>query len=107
MRRIERERARRHLGHADTALDAGELAREQSIAAFERVDDDDVIGEVEGDLDRLGEPALDAGFHDQPVDHDVDRVVPPPVELDVLVERTEHAVDARLGEPLLQPASSF
>ncbi len=50
---------------------------------------------------RLGEPALDARLHDQPVDDDVDRMIAPAVELDVLVERTEHAVDARLREPLL------
>ena len=38
MRRVERERARRHLGHAQAADDAGELAREQPVAAVERVD---------------------------------------------------------------------
>ena len=101
VRRVERKRARRHLGHADAALDAGQLAREQPIAALERVDDDDVVGEVQGHLDRFGEPALDARLHDQPIDDDVDGVVAPAVELDVFVERAEHAVDAGLGEPLL------
>ena len=99
VRRVEREGARRHLGHADAALDAGQPAREQPVAAFERVDDDDVVGEVERDFDRFCEPALDARLHDQPIDDDVDGVVAPAIELDVFVERAERAVDARLGEP--------
>ena len=59
VRRVERERARRHLRHAEAAVDAGQPPREQPVAAVERVDDDDVVGEVERDLDRLGEPALE------------------------------------------------
>ena len=42
-------------------------------------------------------PRLD----DQAIDDDVDRVVAPAIELDVLVERAELAVDARLGEAAL------
>ena len=98
MRRVERERARRHLRHADAAHDAGELAREQPIAAVERVDDDDVAGEAERDFDRFGEPPFDAAPHDQPIDDDLDRVVAAPVEADVVFERTRLTVDARLGE---------
>ena len=101
VRRVERKRARRHLGHADAALDAGQLAREQPIATLERVDDDDVVGERERHLNRFGEPALDAGLHDQPIDDDVDGMVAPPIELDVFVERAERAVDARFREPFL------
>ena len=101
VRRVEGKRARRHLGHADAALDAGQLAREQPIASFERVDDDDIVGKIQGDLDGFGQPALDARLHDQAIDDDVDGVVAAPVELDVFVERAEHAVDARLGEPFL------
>ncbi len=96
--RVEREGARGHLRHADAAPGAGQPAREETIAAVERVDDDDVVGEAEGDLDRFGEPALDPGLEDQPIDHDVDGVVAPPVELDVFVERSLLAVDAHLRE---------
>ena len=49
-------------------------------------------------LDRLGQPALDAAADDQAIDDDLDRVVAAPIELDVLLERAELAVDARLGE---------
>ncbi len=47
------------------------------------------------------QPSLDARLHDQAIDDDVDGVVAAPVELDVFVERPEHAVDARLGKPFL------
>ena len=101
VRRVEGERPRRHLRHADAALDAREFPREQPVAAFERVDDDDVVGEVERHLDRFGKPALDARLHDEPIDHDFDRVIPAPIEGEVLVERSKHPVDARFGEALL------
>ena len=54
---------------------AGEPAREQPVAAVEGVDDDDVVGEPSAISIRLGEPPLDAGLDDQPIDDDVDRVV--------------------------------
>ena len=37
-------------------------------------------------------------FDDQPVDDHVDVVVPPPIQLDLIVNRAELSVDARLGE---------
>ena len=98
VRRVERERARRHLGHADAAVRAREPARKQPIAAVERVDDDDVVGQVERDLDGLGQPPLDAGLQHEAVHDDFDRVVLAPVELDVLLEGAELAVDADLRE---------
>jgi hypothetical protein len=95
--RVEREGARRHLRDADAAGDARHLPREQAIALVEAVDDDDVVGELQRGLDRLGEPALDARPHDQPIDDDLYRVVLPAIELDVVLERPELPVDARLG----------
>ena len=97
VRRVERERARRHLRHAEAAVDARQPPREQPVAAVERVDDDDVVGEVERGLDRFGQPALDAAADDQPIDDDFDGVVAAAIELDVLFERAELAVDARLA----------
>src|SRR5439155_24999623 len=81
------------------AVDAGQPAREEPIAAFVGVDDDDVVGEIEGDVDRFGEPALDAAPDDDAVDHHLDRVIPAPIELDVLFERPEQPVDPRLRVP--------
>src|SRR5581483_3262077 len=62
MRRVERERARRHLRDADAAIGAGQASREQPIAARERVDDDDIVGQFERDPNRIRQPALDAGL---------------------------------------------
>ena len=98
MGRVEREGARRHLRHADAALHARQPARKQPIGLVERVDDDDVVGEVQRDLHRFGYAALDAAADDQAIDHHVDRVIPAPIELDVFFERLELTVDPRLGE---------
>ena len=98
VRRVERKGSRRHLRHAQPAVDTREAPREQPVSLVERVDDDDVVGEVEGGVDRLGEPPFDTAADDQAIHDDLDRVVAPPIELDVLVERAELAVDPRLGE---------
>src|SRR6185436_8962308 len=97
MRRVERERARRHLRHAEPAVHARQPAREEAVRPLERVDDDDVLGEVEGRFERLEEPALDAAADDDAVHEDFDRVVAAPIELDVFLEGPERAVDADLG----------
>ncbi len=107
VRRVEREGARRHLGHADAAVDARHLAREQPVALVEAVDDDDVVGQLQGGFHRLGEAALDARAHDQPVHDDLDRVVLLAIELDVVFERLELAVDARLGVAALDQRRQF
>ncbi len=57
VRRVERKRARRHLGNADAADRTGHAPREQPIAAVERVDDDDVVGELEREVDRIATAA--------------------------------------------------
>ena len=98
MRRVERERARTHLGHADTAIDAGQAPRKQPVAALQRVDDDDVIGQAERDLQRVGQPPLQTSLDQQPIDHHVDRVVLPPVEPDLVLEAAKLTIDARARE---------
>ena len=107
VRRVEREGARRHLRHAEPAVYAREPPREEAVAAFVRVDDDDVVGEREGGVDRLHQTALDSAAHDQPIDDDIDRVIAPPIELDVLLERSELAVDARLRVAALPQRSEL
>jgi hypothetical protein len=107
VRGVERKGARRHLRHADATEGAGEAAREQPVATVVGVDDDDVFGEIERDLDRLGEPPLDSGLEHHPVDDHVDRVVAAAIEFEVLIERPELAVDADLGEPLRPEREQF
>ena len=98
VRGIEREGARRHLGHADAAVHARETSREQAVAVVEGVDDDDVVGEAQRDVDRLGQSTLDARANDDPVDHDLDSVVAASIELDVILEPAELTIDPGLGE---------
>jgi hypothetical protein len=54
---------------------------------------------VERRVDRFGEPPFDAASHDQAIDHDLDRVVAPPIERDVLVQRAELASMRALVKP--------
>ena len=98
VRRVEREGARRHLGHADAALDAGQPPREEPVARLEAVDDDDVPREAERHLHRVRQAALDPGLHQQAIDDHVDRVVAAAVEGDLLVERPHLSVDPRPAE---------
>ena len=103
VRRVERERPRRHLRDAQSAFHAGQRPGEQPVALVQRVDDHDVPGEAEGDVDRVGQAPLDAGLDNQAIDDDVDRVVAAPLEEDVLFERAQLAVDAGLEEAPLAP----
>jgi hypothetical protein len=50
VRRIERERARRHLGHADAAIGTRQAPREQPVSTIQRINHHDVVCEVERDL---------------------------------------------------------
>ena len=86
-------------GTLNAAGHARQTPREEPIAAVERVDDDDVVGEGERGLDRIREPPFDPRADDQAIDDHFDRVVAPPIELDVVFEGTQLAVDARPGEP--------
>ena len=99
VRRVERERARRHLRHADPALDAGHAARKQPIPPAVRVDDDDVVRQGQRELDRLGEAPLGAAAHDETVHHHVDPVVPPPIEPRFVLDGADLAVDPDPRQP--------
>ena len=98
VRRVERERPWSHLGDADPAHGAGEPPREEAVPAPERVDHDDIVGQLERQVDGIGQPSLDARLDDQPVHEHVDRVVPPAIERDVVVQGDEFAIDARTRE---------
>ena len=104
VRRVEREGPRRHLRHRQPARDAGQLAREELIARLERVDDDDLVRQAQRHFERFGQAALDTALHDQPIHHHVDVVVAATVELQILVKRSELAVDTGLAEPALPQA---
>ena len=118
---VEGEDPRLELGHRRAAVEARELLREhQHLAALagagaaedlhagrlvavadparfalaiEEFDLDDALGELRRGLNRLGEALAEALLHHQPVDHHRDVVLVLLVELDVLVEAPELAVD--------------
>ena len=83
--RVEREVARRELVERQAAVRAREVLRERErlavlvvlVLAVPRDDLDlgDTLGEAQRGLERVGEPALDAGPAHQPVDDDLDRVL--------------------------------
>ncbi len=98
MGRIEREGTRRDLGHVDVAVGAGQPSGEQPVSPFERVHDHHALGQIEGDLDGLADAAIDTRLHEQPVDDDLDGVIAPTVQPDVVLERHEAAVHPDLGE---------
>src|SRR5690606_1857616 len=101
VRRVEREGARCQFGDRNAAVGTRHAPREQPIAPVERVDDDDVVGKLQRELDRLGEPPLDAALDDEAVDENVDGMIAPLVELDVVLERNELPIDACAREALL------
>ena len=99
MRRVERERPRRHLRHAETAIDARETARKQPIAALVGVDHHDIVGQPQRGVDGFNQPPFDASPDDEAIDDDLDGVIAAAIQLDVFVERSVLAVDARLRIP--------
>ncbi len=104
VRRVEREDARLQLRQRHAVIGTGEVLREEHrLAAVERVDEDDALGEAGRGLDRLRQPQSQLAFalHDEPVDDHFDRV------LELLVERRHAlledvllAVDLHAREPL-------
>ena len=93
MRRVEGEGARRHFRHVDAACGTGETAREEPVATAKRVDDDDFIRQRERDLDGLGQPPFRPFPDHQAIDHDLDRVVPAPVQRELVLQRADRAID--------------
>ena len=100
LRRVEREHPRRDLGHAHAALHARQSPGEQPVAPLQGVDDHDVVGQAQRELDAVPQPALHPGSNDQPVDEDRDIVVSTAFELEVLFESPYPSIDPDLHEPL-------
>src|SRR6185369_16153396 len=81
----------------NAAAHARQASRKELVASLKGVDDDDLIGEREGGLERFRQAALDARLHDQSIDDDFDGVVASAIEFEVFVERSELTVDAGLA----------
>ena len=90
VRRVEREVARRELLERQPAVHAREVLGEHERLGGSRLlvlgddlDLGDAFGELQRGLERVGEPALDAGAAHEPVDDDFDRVLLVPLELEL------------------------
>ncbi len=85
-------------------LGAREALREGHRLAVDDVDRHEAVGERERRLDRVDEPVPEVRLHDEPVDHDLDRVLELLVELDLLLEQALLAVDLDAREALVAQA---
>jgi hypothetical protein len=72
------------------------------FAGGDGLDLDDAVGEAEGGFQGVGQARPQVVAHDQPIDHDLDRVLAVLVQVDLLAELAERAVDAhaRIALPL-------
>ena len=100
VRTIEGERARLQLRNAGAAFGARQFLRVQAFLAVDHDDQHQAVGEFGGGLDGRLQALLDPRLYQQPVHHYFDGVILAFVERDLLVERTQHAIDARADKAL-------
>ena len=86
IRAVERERARLQNRDIGAAPGAGKLLGIQFFIAAEFCDDDQTAGHPGGGLDRVFDPFLLAFANGDPIHDDLDGVVAPAVEVDVVLE---------------------
>ena len=102
VRRVEREDPRLELGHRGPATQAREALGEEhrallatAVAVRQHLDLDQPVGQADRGLHRLREALAHLRPHDEAIDHDRDVVLVALVELDLLVEHPQLAVDQR------------
>ena len=91
---VEREHARRDFGQADAAVDAGEILAEHQELAVDDLHVGDALAEFQRRLEGVGQARFHALAHDEAVDDDLDRMLLVLLELDVLADVHDLAVDA-------------
>ena len=91
---VEREHARREFRQADAAVHAGKVLAEHQELAIHDLHISDALAELQCRLEGVGQARLHALAHDEAVDDDLDRVLLVLLELDVLTELHDLAVDA-------------
>ncbi len=91
---VEREQPRLDLRDREPGNRAGELrGKDRLLAQIGVLGDGDSLGEIEGRLERIGEPVAEIGGDDDPIDDDRDVVLQVLVERPDLVELQHLAVD--------------
>ena len=101
VRAVEGERPRLELRNAGAAFRARELLRVEPLFAIDDRDQHQAVGQLGGGFDRSFQALLDAGLYQQAVDDHFDGVISALVERrNIIVERAQHAIDARAHETL-------
>ena len=100
VRTVERERPGLELGDARAAFGTGELLRVEALLAVDHDDQNQTVRQLGGRFDGGLEALLDSRLDQQAVDDHFDGVILPPVDGDLLVERSKDAVDAGAHEAL-------
>ncbi len=88
------------LAEAEPAVGAGQLLREDHIAAAHRVHQDQAVPELQGGFQGVCQPAVDAGPHDQPVHNGLYAVGLVALQGDLVGEFARLPVDPDAGETL-------
>ena len=97
---VEREVSWRELVETDPAVDAGEVLGEHDVLGdvVDEVDCSHSLGQLERGFERVGKARVDAGLDHEPVDHDIDVVRVVAVELQLVGQLLDFAVDPRADE---------
>ena len=106
-RTVEREAVGRQLLETPAALMAGEMetvAVDNPFVFGSRIVDarheDRPAAQIEGRLDRAGDPRPRLGIDGDPVDDDLDGMLPPPIDLRHVFEPIDFSIDADPQESL-------
>ena len=99
---VERKRARLELRHADAAIRTGQLLGIELLIAADHGDLHQAASQLHRQADRHFQAMLDARLHQQAVDHYFDGVVLALVEIEVVIEVHDFAVDAGAGVAVLE-----
>ena len=107
VRRIETERARFQLRHGDAAIAARQFLGVNFLGAADDGNGHKTFGEFQRRGQRLFQAPGDAGFHEQAIDDNFDRVIFALIEFRRVVERIQRAVDARAQETIARQLFQF
>ena len=91
---VERKRARLELRHADAAIRAGQLLGIELLFAAHHRNLHQATGQLHRQPHRHFQAMLDAGLHQQAVDHHFDGVILALVEIQIVIQIHDFAVDA-------------
>ena len=104
---VERKRARLELRHADAAIRTGQLLGIKLLFAADHGDLHQAARQLHRQADRHFQAMLNARLHQQTVDHDFDGVILALVEIEVVIQVDEFAIDTGAGVAVLEQRLHF